>query len=138
MREFKQEIFLIYQELMDLKNIKEVENYLISPKDRINIVDNANNNLYYPTLLDKISFVYFTIVHNHYFSDWNKRTWTLFLITNLYKYFNFNIDTDNKKKYLKKLAISIANWTIKDWRIVKNKLVLFVEKYYIINTFFIL
>ncbi len=129
MRDFKKEIFLIYQELMYLKDMKEVFNFLIFPKDRINIVNSANNDLYYPTVLDKISFVYFTIVHNHYFSDWNKRTWTLFLITSLYKYFNFNINTNNKKVFLKDLAISVANWTIQDWRIIKNKLVFLLKSF---------
>lgn len=86
-------------EYFDVEYIEEIHNDILKisqglkgfkDKQEISkVCDFVQNDLYYPTFVEKLAYIIFSISKNHFFNDGNKRTalacGTYFLLLNGYK-----------------------------------------------------
>lgn len=107
----------------DYKNKEKAPNY-DREKDGIDnyfsLMDRAKEDVYYPEVLDKASFLFINI-NNHYFSNGNKRlalvTVIMFLEKNNYTN-RLNLKKDDIKKLLNELFIGIRLDDVKNFDII--------------------
>lgn len=113
--------YLTFEDVMQIHD-KIIEKYWWLPhvknKGQINsILEHIQNDEYYPTIIDKVVHLFYSLVNFHCFNDWNKRTslavLVIFLLAN-----NINI-TDIIIEF-EDVVVDVASWKIKKEELKKK------------------
>lgn len=125
-----EEIFFIHKKIIDITwsidllwNDEEYAKSILSKRIGTTI-DFVQNDEYYPTFHEKLSYIFYSLTMNHNFIDWNKRT--AMTTSALFIYINTkNTEmTSNFIKEFENIVVSVASWETK-----KTYLTSFIETF---------